>query len=102
MRTAQLVISPENVRKYGAEGAALLAYLDMLACEQDGWIAVSDRQIGREMGMSYRAIRRALRRLSQAGVLEIHREPRKTPRYRFVYHAQNTRSQRLTGVGNLW
>jgi hypothetical protein len=85
MRTAQLTISKENIRKYGTGGAVLLAYLDTLAPDQDGWIAVSDRQIERETGMSYRAIRRAVCRLSRSSLLEIHREPRKTPRYRFAH-----------------
>jgi DNA-binding transcriptional ArsR family regulator len=101
MRPTQIIVPIERVHQYGL-GAWLIAYLNEIAPDQEGWIAVSDRQIHRDTGLPFRTIRRELNKLERAGILEIQREPRKTPRYRFTTRAQNTRSQRLTGVGNLW
>jgi len=85
MKNGSFTLDWKAVREYSAEGAVLLAYMNDLALDSEGWITVSDRQIREDLGFCHRVLRRALRRLVQAGILEMRREPRKTPRYRFTH-----------------
>jgi len=83
------ILPAEQVRAYGSDGAQLLTYLSWQVPDADGWITVSDSKIEQDTGLTYRAIRRAVRRLERAGVLEIQREARKTPRYRFLADSED-------------
>jgi len=94
MRPDKIIVQVRQVHQYGL-GAWLIAYLSKLEPDGDGWIKVSDRQIHRDTGLPFRTIVRELSKLANEGILEIHREARKTPRYRFINRSWRTQLYRI-------
>ncbi len=88
MRPPFVRVMPDEVERYGAAPAVVLAHI-RYRCESDGpgrvvvagmrWWRVSYAEFGSEVGLSGSAVRRALERL--ANTVEVaHHEPRDDPR----------------------